>query len=41
VPGNSTITMTLGITLNAGDIITVRSGTANALTFHAFGNEIS
>jgi hypothetical protein len=41
VPGNSTITLTLGITLNATDVITVRSSTANALTFHAFGNEIS
>jgi hypothetical protein len=41
VPGNSVITLTLGITLSAGDILTVQSGTANALTFHAFGNEIS
>ena len=41
VPGNSVITLTLGITLSAGDILTVQSGTASALTFHAFGNEIS
>jgi predicted amidohydrolase len=41
VPGNSTITLTLGITLDATDVITVRSSTANALIFHAFGNEIS
>jgi hypothetical protein len=41
VPGNSTITLTLGITLDAADVITVKSSTANALTFHAFGNEIS
>jgi hypothetical protein len=27
--------------MDAADVITVRSGTANALTFHAFGNEIS
>jgi hypothetical protein len=38
---NSTVTLTLGITLTAGDKIIVRSGTANALTFHAFGSEIS
>ena len=41
VPGNSVITLTLGITLSAGDILTVQSGTADALTFHAFGNEIT
>jgi hypothetical protein len=41
IPGNSVVTLTLGITMNAADVITVRSGTANALTFHAFGNEIS
>jgi hypothetical protein len=39
--GNSTVTLTLGITLAAADKIIVRSGTANALTFHAFGSEIS
>ncbi len=33
-------TYTLGVTLAAGDTITVRSGTANALTFQAFGSEI-
>lgn len=38
---NSTTTFTIGITLNETDIVTVRSGTANALTFHAFGSEIS
>lgn len=43
VPGNSTVTLTLGITLDgtAGDVLTVRSGTANALTFTAFGSDIS
>jgi hypothetical protein len=39
--GSSTTTMTLGITLAATDIITVSSSVANALTFHAFGSEIS
>lgn len=38
---NTTTTISIGITLNAGDIITVRSGTSNALTFHAFGTEVS
>lgn len=33
--------VTIGITLAAGDIITVASGTANALAFQAFGSEIS
>jgi len=43
VPGNSTVTLTLGITLDgtAGDVLTVRTGTANALTFTAFGSDIS
>jgi glucose-6-phosphate dehydrogenase assembly protein OpcA len=39
--GNSTVMITSGLTLGAADIITVRSGTANALTFQAFGSEIS
>ena len=39
--GNSTVTLTLGITLTTGDKIIVRSATANVLTFHAFGSEIS
>lgn len=38
---NSTVMITSGITLGAGDIITVRSGTASALTFQAFGSELS
>lgn len=42
-PGNSTVTLTLGVTLSgtAGDVLTVRTGTANALTFTAFGSDIS
>ena len=41
IPGNSTVPFTLGITLDgtAGDIITIRSGTASALTFSAFGSD--
>ena len=40
VPGNDTIALTLGITLNGNDVISVYSGTTN-LTFNAFGAEIN
>jgi hypothetical protein len=40
IPGQSTATFTLGMTINTSDIITVQSGTANALTFTAFGSDI-
>lgn len=39
--GNSTLMITSGLTLSAADVITVRSGTANAFTFQAFGSEVS
>lgn len=39
--GSDSITLTLGITLAATDVLTVRSGTANALAFSAFGVEIT
>lgn len=38
---NATIAFTLGITLAATDVLTVRTGTANALTFTAFGSELA
>lgn len=38
---NSVESFTLGITLGAADVIRVTSGTANAITFQAFGSEIS
>lgn len=41
VPGNGFLSLTLGITLAATDVLTVRTGTANALTFIAFGTEIA
>lgn len=41
IAANSVATFTLGITLAATDVLTVRTGTANALTFTAFGSEIS
>jgi hypothetical protein len=40
-PPNSTTALTFGITLGATDVISVRTGTADALTFMAFGSEIS
>lgn len=39
--GNSTATFTLGITLAATDIVTIQTGTSNALTFTAFGTELA
>lgn len=41
IPANSTTTITAGITLAATDVITIQSGTANSLTFQAFGQENS
>lgn len=41
IPANSTASFTLGITLATTDVITIRTGTASALTFTAFGTELS
>lgn len=41
IAANSVNTFTLGITLSATDVLTVRSGTGADLTFMAFGSEIS
>ena len=41
IPANSTTSLTLGVTLATTDVISVRTGTSNALTFTAFGSEIS
>lgn len=38
---NSVAAFTLGITMDAADVLTVRSSTGNSLTFQAFGSEIS
>lgn len=38
---NTTTTIGIGITLSATDVITVQSGTGSALTFHAFGTEVT
>lgn len=40
VPRNSVLALTTGMTLGPGDIITVRSSVANALTISLFGSEI-
>jgi glucose-6-phosphate dehydrogenase assembly protein OpcA len=40
VPASDTITFTLGITLDAADVITVYASSAN-LSFNVFGSEIS
>lgn len=38
---NSTTVIQAGITLSAGDIISVQTATANAITFHVFGTEVT
>ena len=40
IGANSIVSLTLGITVDAADVIRVTSGTASALTFQAFGLEI-
>jgi hypothetical protein len=40
VGANDSTTLTLGLTLDAADVVTVRASTAN-LTFSAFGSEIT
>lgn len=40
VPANDSISLTLGITIAATDVLTVRSSTAT-LSFSAFGSEIT
>lgn len=40
VPGNDMISLTLGITLGATDVVTVNASSA-LLSFHAYGNEIT
>jgi hypothetical protein len=39
--GSVTTTVTIGITLDAGDIITVKSPVADTITYMAFGAELS
>lgn len=39
VPANDSATLTLGLTMDAADVITVRASTAD-LTFNVFGSEV-
>lgn len=39
LPGNDTITLTIGMTLAAGDVISVHAGAAT-VSFNAFGSEV-
>ena len=41
VPAYGTVTYTNGITLATTDVITINTATASALTFQAFGSELS
>ena len=41
VPANDSTTLTLGITLAATDVITVRSSNATSLVFNVFGAELT
>ncbi|CAB4173742.1 hypothetical protein UFOVP965_4 [uncultured Caudovirales phage] len=41
VPASSTATFSLGMTLAATDVVTVQTGTSSALTFTAFGSDVS
>ena len=38
---NDSTTLTLGITVNAADLISVKAGDANAISVNIFGTEIS
>jgi hypothetical protein len=40
IPGVDTITLTMGVTLGAADVVTVYASTAN-LSFNLFGTEIA
>ena len=40
IVANSTLSLSLGLSLSATDVVTVQSGTGNALTFTLFGSEI-
>lgn len=40
LPGNDTITLTIGMTLAAGDVISIHAGSA-LVSFNAFGSEVA
>lgn len=39
--GNDSVSLTMGITLDAGDVITIATDTINTFSFNVFGTEIS
>lgn len=41
VAGNDSVMLTLGLSLAATDVVTVRASAANALAFNLFGSEIT
>lgn len=41
ISAEDSTTLTLGITMDAGDIVTAAAGTANALSFNIFGAELA
>lgn len=41
IAGNDATILTIGITLAATDVLTVRSSSASAITFQAYGSEIT
>lgn len=41
VAGNDVEAITIGVTLATTDVVTVKSGTASAITFQAFGSELA
>lgn len=41
IAANSAIAITIGITLDSTDVVSVKSGTADALAFQIFGSEIT
>lgn len=41
IAANTVAAFTIGLTLDVGDIVTVRSSAGNTLTFQLFGSEIS
>lgn len=41
VAGNDSVMLTLGMSLAATDVVTVRASTANAVAFSLFGSEIT
>lgn len=41
VSANTTTVVSIGVTLSATDIVSVTSGTGSAITYHAFGTEVT